>query len=126
MTINFNLLFGIGFLLLLAILAAITTFFATRMWPLLKDWLIANGREREATLLQWVVETAVNYAEQVGEDNADKKSIALAFVQSELRHYGIDIDVERMDALIEAAVQQMLAHFLPDPEPILQLANDVK
>ena len=100
------------FFILLTVLTTTVYFFAGSLWPLLKAQLAQHGHKRQAELIERVVRLAVAHAEQLGEDNAEKKRLAVEFVERELAAYGIRLDALRLDALIEAAVWDVLNHWI--------------
>ncbi len=109
---NTDLLLIVGFVGLLTVFGIVVTFLNGRVLPLLAAYLMANGRELGASLLEWAAETAVQYAEQIGNNNTEKKELAMQFVENELQRYGLDVDMEQVEAVVEAAVQRVLTHFL--------------
>lgn len=108
------------FFILLTALTTTVTFFARILWPQLKRQLELSGRKREAELVERIVRLAVAHAEQLGESNEHKKRLAVEFVKRELAAYGIDLDDVRLDGLVEAAVWDVLNHWIgylpPDDE----------
>ena len=111
---NTDLLIIVGIGLAVVILGIVARFFAEFVWPDLQNYLVANGRDKEAVLIGGVVATAVQYAEQVGDDNAGKKMMALEFATRELGEYGVDVDQARLEAWVEAAVLGVLKPTKPD------------
>ena len=112
---NTDLLLIVGFVTLLIVLGVVVRFFSADILPLWKAQLIANGMEWEASLLERLAETAVQYAEQVGVDNAHKKELAMRFIVAEAQRYDVHVDAERAEAFVESAVRRVLTHFLPLP-----------
>lgn len=103
-----NFLIPATFLLLLALLAGIARFVRSEVWPLIKERMVANNHALLARLIEMVLDTAVSFAEQIGEDNEDKKRLATDFAVRELQKRGINLDGGRLDDLIEAAVFRVL------------------
>lgn len=76
-----------------------------------RAYLAARLNAQQLALLQQIVSQAVLMAEQVSEDNAEKKRLALETAEAWLRQYGIEIDLDVLEAAIEAAVFDELKRF---------------
>ena len=95
-------------LFLLALLAGIGKFVKTDVWPPLREKMIQENHEREARLIDAILETAVSFAEQVGADNEDKKQKATGLATLLLARAGIRLSEGQLDDLIEATVYKLL------------------
>lgn len=81
-------------------------------------WLRRRTSQEQLVLIQWIVSQAVNMAEQIGADNADKKRLAIEHAQALLEKYGIKLDLVVLEAAIEAAVFSELKKF-KQPQPAI-------
>ncbi|MCA9956328.1 MAG: hypothetical protein KC434_16480 [Anaerolineales bacterium] len=111
MTFDYTLLILIAFILVSIVGFTVINFLLKEVWPEVKQHLIATNREREAAILQRIVDTAVLQAEQLGGENEEKKRAAFEYVENELKEIGLVIQPTKIDALIEATVQQLLSHW---------------
>lgn len=76
-----------------------------------RAYLAARLNAQQLALLQQVVARVVLMAEQVSEDNAEKKRLALETAEVWLKQYGIEIDPDVLEAAVEAAVFDELKRF---------------
>ena len=100
---------SIGEQVLLIIAPIIATMIAAWLGGLIKQaWALAQqtvGRNWQWALDEGAV-LVVRAAEQLWEDNQDKKAYAVATLQTFLDERGIKIDVALIEAAVEAAVQK--------------------
>ncbi|MFO7537627.1 MAG: phage holin, LLH family [Chloroflexota bacterium] len=71
-------------------------------------WMRQNLREKEMMLVMWIIGLAVEAAEQLGGDGAEKKRAAVEIVQKWFNYYGIKLDVGRIGEGIESVVWERL------------------
>ncbi|MCB8988955.1 MAG: hypothetical protein H6661_14535, partial [Ardenticatenaceae bacterium] len=67
--------------------------------------------QEQFALVQWIAAQAVKMAEQVSQDNEEKKRLAIASVEEWLKQYGVKIDLHLIDEAVEAAVFAELKNF---------------
>ncbi len=89
--------------ILVALIGALAAFAAA--------WLRRRTNQEQFTLIQWIAAQAVKMAEQMSQDNEEKKRLALANAEEWLKQYGIKIDLHLLDDAIEAAVFAELKNF---------------
>ena len=89
--------------ILVALIGALAAFAAA--------WLRRKTNQEQFALIQWIAAQAVKMAEQMSQDNQEKKRLALANAEEWLAHYGIKIDLHLLDDAIEAAVFTELREF---------------
>jgi len=69
-----------------------------------RDYLISRLSQEQLALLKQVVARAVLMAEQISQDNTEKKRLAMEMAEKWLKQYGIEIDLDILEAAVEAAV----------------------
>lgn len=117
MVFSTNFLILALFLILNTVGLVIVTFLARELWPLLRKQMILNGKEQQARLIDMLAQAAVAQAEQIYENNEDKKRAAVSFLERELMSLGIPIDPARTEQWIEAKVFGLLNQvigFIPE------------
>lgn len=76
-----------------------------------RAYLAGRLSQEQLALLKQIAGRAVLMAEQVSEDNAEKKRLAMETAEKWLKQYGIEIDLDVLEAAIEAAVFDELKRF---------------
>lgn len=74
-------------------------------------YLAGRMNQEQLALLKQIAGRAVLMAEQVSEDNAEKKRLAMETAEKWLKQYGIEIDLDMLEAAVEAAVFDELKRF---------------
>ncbi len=107
------------FNILMALIVAIFGIIAKELLPYLKEKKAEAMRQLEHTKWAWAVEivdAVVRAIEQTVLDihGEDKKTLAKHQIYRILKQANISLTEEQIDALIEAAVQEMNSYILPE------------
>lgn len=100
-----------------ALITLLVALIALLSWYV-RQWLQQKLDAGQLDIVTQVVGVAVRSAEQLGESNEDKKRMAIRVAEEWLVTRGIRLDLNALDAAVEAAVYQELKQF-PVVEPYL-------
>ena len=115
-----NLIFNV----LMALIVAIAGIIARQLMPFLrtkKDEALTKLRQTQWSWAADIIDAVVRAVEQtVSEEihGQDKKLLAVQYIAKYLQQAGIELSMDQIDSLIEAAVQQMNAETVQLAEPV--------
>lgn len=115
-----NLIFNV----LMALIVAIAGIIARQLMPFLKakkDEALTKLRQTQWSWAADIIDAVVRAVEQtVSEEihGQDKKLLAVQYIAKYLQQAGIELSMDQIDSLIEAAVQQMNADTVQLAEPV--------
>lgn len=115
-----NLIFNV----LMALIVAIAGIIARQLMPYLKakkDEAMTKLRQTQWSWAADIIDAVVRAVEQtVSEEihGQDKKLLAVQYIAKYLQQAGIELSMDQIDSLIEAAVQQMNADTVQLAEPV--------
>lgn len=89
---------------LIIALAVLTRELKNNLIPAYVKKLETQGKLEQARLVEDIAKAAVAYAEQVEENNAERKQAAMEYMNEQLALYGIELTEDEISKVIEQSI----------------------